>query len=118
MFGRCLPTLFLLAAMLVAAGCGQDEVHESADAGGVLAGVLPGSAGCCSEEPDEDCAGCMATIGACCYDDAAIFDRGPRIAAVCAMFRPCKACCNECAKMTCDQIKAANACPQMPPPDP
>ena len=117
MWGARVSIGLFLAGLLLAPACAEDDGKGDESDGGSVA-VLPGNPGCCKEEPDEDCAGCMATIGACCYDDATIFGRGPRIAAVCGLFRPCRACCNECAKMTCDQIKAANACPQLEPPDP
>lgn len=100
----------LLAIAVLAAGC---NVPPAVAAPPDLA-----TAGCaraaCVPEPNEDCASCFAKIGQCCYGDR---DWGgptgsyEALVARCAEAPDCVACCNECAAMTCEGMRAHHVCP-------
>ncbi len=68
----------------------------------------------CVARASEPCAPCFARIGECCYSDATIGGAARAIAARCEGDPSCRACCDECAARTCEQILAADDCPAPP----
>jgi hypothetical protein len=88
-------------------GC-DDPGTPAGDAGADLA---RGSFRCCRLEGSEDCTACMQKIGVCCYQDKTIGGAQPLLTRVCLQSSSCKACCNECARLSCDKLKQFQSCP-------
>jgi hypothetical protein len=66
----------------------------------------------CPLEPEETCGDCSERIATCCYLGGES-DRA-KVAwamAVCEGDPGCRACCDECAALTCEEIVANGDCP-------
>jgi hypothetical protein len=96
----------LLLALLTLAGCpAASEVVQ------VDAGPISKTRSACEPEAQEDCQGCFQALATCCYGPGSIDDRVAMLVARCESVPSCRACCNECKRLTCDQHVAANDCP-------
>lgn len=73
----------------------------------------------CACEADETCTECLELIGRCCYDEPGIPQlEGPGLMAAalarrCESDPSCRACCNECAALTCEELIESGSCPTM-----
>lgn len=65
----------------------------------------------CRVDPVEDCAGCWQNLGQCCHGDPSYFGKVKDLTQVCEGRERCRACCNECASLTCAAIKEGLLCP-------
>lgn len=77
----------------------------------------------CECAPDEDCSPCFEQIGRCCYDGDGLIrgtDNGlpqrEALAHRCEQDPSCRACCAECAELSCEEIQRGNLCPPAGPP--
>ncbi len=130
--------IFLAYAPIAVAflGCGDPKAHPSGDAEVAAPDAASDAAAPLSDatapipdagpgyvpltcvcESGETCGDCFDRIGECCYDDATLGGMVGPIAQTCEAAGACRACCHECAALTCDQIRAAGACPIMIPSD-
>lgn len=115
----CAALACLLAVFAVACGDDDDDDGPSpADAGadaaadaGRDAGTDAGLSITCACDDTEDCAGCFANIGRCCYADETIEGNAGAMAERCGRSPTCHVCCSECAAMTCEELTASNSCP-------
>jgi hypothetical protein len=107
---------------LVAIACGGGEARdgdagEAPDAGdaGTDAAFVWSDAGPRAECPGglgEDCAACFDNVGRCCYDEDPDWEVAKAaMSASCGSRVECAACCDECAAMSCEELMAADACP-------
>lgn len=109
----------VLALVVFAAAACADNPNEPSDAGtsAQIDAASPADSGepppSCTCDPEEDCIGCIQHIGTCCYDDLTISGQAANIASVCAQTPSCKACCNECVRKSCDELKANKECPNL-----
>ena len=69
----------------------------------------------CAMAPAEDCLPCFEQIGRCCYEDVTIEGQVEALSATCQSDDRCKSCCDECAALSCDQLKANGNCVNLPP---
>src|SRR5687768_15081999 len=76
--------------------------------------VLPGCP--CTLAPAEDCTACFQLIGRCCYEDATIEGQAGALSDTCESDERCRSCCDECAALSCDQLKSMGNCVNLAPP--
>lgn len=117
---RRLSCCLLLAFLACTADDGPPDVRDA----GVATrdgGVEEEPTFACTCEDNETCGDCMAKIGECCYGDPGLFALDAPLpmalpfALRCEADPSCKACCNECAALSCDELIAGNACPPIAP---
>jgi hypothetical protein len=101
-------------------GCGEDDDDAAAPDAGIDAATDAGRDAAvdaafqlsCACDGTEDCAGCFANIGRCCYEgDETIKGAAPTMSSRCARSPTCQVCCSECAAMSCEDLVATNSCP-------
>jgi hypothetical protein len=108
------PALSIMLALLLLGACNRASNEAPADAA-----IAPDCAPprTCAAEDNEDCQGCFAHIGTCCYGDTNWLAGDGTLDALvsrCNGSPACAACCNECKAMTCDQLKKNDVCPYVP----
>jgi hypothetical protein len=108
------PAIVALAlATASAPGCTDDPGAAADAAAGVDAGRPDLSVGCCRAEKNEDCAACFRNVAKCCYQDPGLGGMAALMAKNCRSLPACRDCCNECARLSCAQLKAFNDCPNL-----
>lgn len=95
-------------AVVIAADGGPGDA--ASDGGIGDAGPAPLACAC---DPDEACSACITLIGRCCYEDETFGGTFEYILDNCQSDPSCKSCCNECAALSCDEIKARGSCPNL-----
>jgi len=115
----------IIALAFVVAGCADDAaIAEPPDAGldggerdaGEMTPALV-----CTCEAAETCSACFQHIGRCCYEDELVrgldsrMPMGEALARRCELDPACRACCDECTALSCEQLIATNSCPPVNP---
>lgn len=103
----------VLAVWISLSGC-TGEASLNGDAGRDDAPTTDGRAPLrCTVQPDESCELCFVRVGRCCYDDATLKGHVQEVRANCESYPACRACCSECAAMSCAELRASGRCPNM-----
>ena len=92
----------LVTAVLFAAACSVGNPQEPVDLTRFL---------CCAPEQGETCAACYERISTCCHGDKTFGLAKAAVAAGCSRDPACRDCCNECAALECEKVKAYRLCP-------
>ena len=106
---RWLPSCLLLGLAFALFACNGAAKAGTPD---LAPAACPPTA--CVDEGGEDCAACYEHIGTCCYGDhdwLGPYGSNDSLVQKCVENPGCAACCNECAALTCAQLKANHVCP-------
>jgi len=105
----------LLTTLAACGGGGTSAKPDATIAPDVVASdsetSCEGVALACEAAPNETCGACFLQIARCCYGDEDLQGMIVPLTASCEAHPACAKCCDECAKLDCAALKAANLCP-------
>jgi hypothetical protein len=110
MLGARVTTLVSFASVVLMS-CVSGETTTDAMLDATDATADQGPIVYCRMEANEDCMACYENVGRCCYMDPTIGGHIQELVANCNGAPACRVCCNECASMTCETLRATHRCP-------